>query len=231
MDVRELEKGLEHKLGPYVRFIGVYASDRIPFIHYSAKPVLLIANTLKSGTDINTIGHWVAFYFEFQPQKRVIFFDSYGIPPQFYINSGFSNFLKKYNNTPIYHYGKQLQPDNSMKCGLYFLLFIHSISHLGLKDFTKFLYNRFTFKKRELTYNDKYVTRYYFKYLSKSNCSQWKTGDKRAITYKECISNIGEKLGFQNKLKIILTLHCFKRVVHIFSVLYLMFFLFLFSGD
>ena len=118
-----------------------------------------------------------------------------------------------------------------MKCGLYVLLFIHSISHLGLKDFTKFLYNRFTFKKRELTYNDKYVTRCYFKYLSKSNCSQWKTGDKRAITYKECISNIGEKLGFQNKLEIILTLHCFKRVVHIFSVLYLMFFLFLFSGD
>ena len=81
MDVRELEKALEHKLGPYIRFIGVYASDRIPFIHYSAKPVLLIANTLKSGTDINTIGHWVAFYFEFQPQKRVVFFDSYGIPP------------------------------------------------------------------------------------------------------------------------------------------------------
>ena len=147
MDVRELEKALEHKLGPYVRFIGVYASDRIPFIHYSAKPVLLIANTLKSGTDINTIWHWVAFYFEFQPQKRVIFFDSYGIPPQFYINSGFSNFLKKYNNTPIYHYGKQLQPDNSMKCGLYVLLFIHSISHLGLKDFTKFLYNRLLLKK------------------------------------------------------------------------------------
>ena len=102
----------------------MFISDRIPFIHYSAKPVLLIANTLKSGTDINTIGHWIAFYFEFQPQKRVIFFDSYGIPPQFYINSGFSNFLKKYNNTPIYHYGKQLQPDNSMKCGLYVLLFM-----------------------------------------------------------------------------------------------------------
>ena len=64
-----------------------------------------------------------------------------------------------------------------MECGSYVILFIHSISHLGLKDFTKFLYNRFTFKKRELMYNDKYVTRYYFKYLSKSNCSQWKTGD------------------------------------------------------
>ena len=216
MDVRELEKALKHKLGPYVRFIGIYASDRIPFIQYSAKPVLLIANTLKSGTDINTIGHWVAFYFEFQPQKRVIFFDSYGLPPQFYINSGFSDFLKKYDNTPIYHYGKQLQPDNSMKCGLYVLLFIHSISHLGLKDFTKFLYGRFVFKKRELPYNDKYVTRYYFKYLSKSNCSQWKTGNKRAITYKECMSNTGEKLGLLNKLKIILISYCFKISISYF---------------
>ena len=95
MDVRELEKALKHKLGPYVRCIGIYASDRIPFIQYSAKPVLLIAITLKSGTDINTIGRWVAFYFEFQPQKRVIFFDSYGLPPQFYINNVFSDFLKK----------------------------------------------------------------------------------------------------------------------------------------
>ena len=55
MDVRELEKALKHKLGPYVRFIGIYASGRIPFIQHSAKPVLLIANTLKSGTDINTV--------------------------------------------------------------------------------------------------------------------------------------------------------------------------------
>ena len=30
-----------------------------------------------------------------------------------------------------------------MKCGLYVLLLIHSISHLGLKDFTKILYSRF----------------------------------------------------------------------------------------
>ena len=74
---------------------------------------------------------------------------------EFHLNSilivGFLIFLKKYNNTPIYHYGKQLQPDNSMKCGLYVLLFIHSISHLGLKDFTKFLYNRFTLKKKTRT--------------------------------------------------------------------------------
>ena len=100
MEVRELEKALKHKLGPYVKFIGIYASNRIPFIFYSTKPVLLIANTLKSSAVINTIGHWVAFYFEFQPIKR-LFFYSYGLPPHFYINSGFSDFLKKYRNTPF----------------------------------------------------------------------------------------------------------------------------------
>ena len=70
MEVRELEKALKHKLCPYVKFIGIYAANRIPFISYSTKPVLLIANTLKSSADINTIGHWVAFYFEFQPKKK-----------------------------------------------------------------------------------------------------------------------------------------------------------------
>ena len=143
MEVRELEKALKHKLGPFVKFIGNYASNRIPFIPYSTKPVLLIANTLKSSADINTIGHWVAFYFEFQPKKRLIFFYSYGLPPHFYINSGFSDFLKKYRNTPIHHFGKQLQPDNSVKCGLYVIMFIHYISHFGLKQFTSYLYSRF----------------------------------------------------------------------------------------
>ena len=61
-----------------------------------------------------------------------------------------------------------------------------------LKELSSFLYSSFHLKKRYLTYNDKYVTRYYFKYLSKSPCSHWKTGNKRAMTYKECISNMGE---------------------------------------
>ena len=75
MEVRELEKALKYKLGLYVKFIGIYASDRIPLISYSTKPILLIAcNTLKSSANINTIGHWVAFCFEFQPKKKAIFF-------------------------------------------------------------------------------------------------------------------------------------------------------------
>ena len=45
MEVRELEIALKYKLGSYVKFIGTYASDRLPFIPYNTKPILLIANT------------------------------------------------------------------------------------------------------------------------------------------------------------------------------------------
>ena len=69
MEVRELEKALKYKLGLYVKFIGIYASDRIRFISYSTKPVLLTANTLKSSANINTIGHWVTFFFNFNLKK------------------------------------------------------------------------------------------------------------------------------------------------------------------
>ena len=121
----------------------------------------------------------------------MIFFDSYGLSPHFYINRGFSEFLRKYRDTPIYHFGTQFQPDNSIKCGLYVTLFVHYTFLFGLNKFTSFLYSRFHLKKRDLSYNDTYVTRHYFKYLSKSPCPHWKTGNKRAITYKECISHVG----------------------------------------
>ena len=69
MEVRELESSLKHKLGSRIKFIGVYTSDSLLFISYNTKPIILIANTLKSTTNINTVGHWVAIYFEFQPKK------------------------------------------------------------------------------------------------------------------------------------------------------------------
>ena len=147
MNVRELESALKHKLGSRIKFIGVYISDQLPVISYNTKPIVLIANTLKSTANINTVGHWVGIYFEFQPKKRLIFFDSYGLSPDFYVNSGFSKFLRKYRGTPIYHFGTQFQLDNSMKCGLYISLFVHYISLYGLNKFASFLYSRFHFKK------------------------------------------------------------------------------------
>ena len=90
---------------------------------------------------------------------------------------------------PVYHYGLQFQLDNSMKYGLYVLMFVHYISLYGMKQFTNFIYKFHS--KQKLSYNDKYFTRYCFRYLSKSPCSHWKSGNKRAMTYKECISYIG----------------------------------------
>ena len=190
MDVRELERALKFRIGTHIKYVGIHASDQLPFIQHNIKPVLFIANTLKSSANINTVGHWVVFYFEFDPIIKVIFFDSYGFSPYFYKDSGFSAFLSRYGNIPIYHFEKQIQPHMSVKCGLYVLLFVHFISHFGLNNFTRFFYARFHFVKRYLFYNDKYVTAYFFKYLSKSHCSYWKTGNKRAITYKECVSHV-----------------------------------------
>ena len=58
-------------------------------------------------------------------------------------------FLKKYRNTPIHHFGKQLQPDNSIKCGLYVIMFIHYVSHFGLKLFTSFFNTVDLLKKKK----------------------------------------------------------------------------------
>ena len=186
-----MESALKNKLGPHIKFIGIYTSDHLPFISYNTKPIVLIANTLKSSANINTVGHWVGFDFEIYPKKQVIFFDSYGFSQHFYVNSGFSAFLRRYRQTPIYNFGRQFQPDSSMKCGLYVSPFAHYISLYGVNKFTSYIYNRFHIKKKDLAYNDKYVTRYYFKYLSKPPCSHWKIRNKRTITYKECISYKG----------------------------------------
>ena len=174
MEVRELESALNFRIGPCIKYIGIYASDQLPFIQFNTKPVLFIANTLKTSANINTIGHWVVFYIQFEPITKIIFFDSYGFSPYFYKNSGFSNFVSRYGNVPVQYFVKQIQPAISIKCGLYVLLFIHFVSHFGLKKFISFLYTHFRFKKRHLGYNDKYVTEYFFKHLSKSPCSHWK---------------------------------------------------------
>ena len=192
MDVRELELALRSKIGDRVHYIGVYTSDNLPTVQYSIKPIIFIANTLKSSSDINIIGHWVAFYIEYYPSKRIIFFDSYGISPYRYPNKSFSQYINMYKKKKmvLYYTSRQLQPNLSIKCGLYVLLFIHYTTHYGLDNFIQYIHQFHS--KNALSYNDKYVTRYYFKFLAKSkNCLEWKTKGKKAITYKECLSFLG----------------------------------------
>ena len=93
MDVGELESILKLKLGPHIKFIGIYTSDRLPVISYNAKPIVLIANTLKSSANINTVGHWFRFYLEFYLKKRVMFLTVMGSHHTFMLIVDFLHFL------------------------------------------------------------------------------------------------------------------------------------------
>ena len=185
MDTRELTSSLSGRLGDFTVFLGVFSSDKLPSINFNPKPVIFIANTLHSNTSVTTVGHWVCFYLEFQPVGNMIFFDSFGFPPGFY-NSDFLTFInEKYPKFNVFDFGVQMQPNESQKCGLYVLNFVHYVSHYGIEKFKCFFKNRFNSKN--LRQNDAIVTRYYFKHLSKhKTCTYWKKGRKRAITYAEC---------------------------------------------
>ena len=89
MDVRDIELALCNRIGKHTAYTGIYSSDTLPYYQYSVKPVLFIANTLKSTESVETLGHWVGFYIEYLPSQRIIFFDSFGISPTLYISTGF----------------------------------------------------------------------------------------------------------------------------------------------
>ena len=185
MDTRELQSALRGRLGPYVEYKGVYTSDQLPVYLNNSCPIAFISNTLESKADISTVGHWVAFYIEFAPIKKVLFFDSYGLLPDVY-SSYYSDFIhKSYSSFSIQDFGVQLQPNSSHKCGMYVLHFIHFLSHHGVDKYISFFHSQFN--PKNLTLNDSIVTRYYFNYLNRSkSCVYWKHGSKRAITYAEC---------------------------------------------
>ena len=189
MDTTEIEVALKGRLGPFSEFKGVYSSDTLPLFKFSSKPFIIITNTLSSKSDVNLVGHWVAFYISFQPKKQIVFFDSYGLSPLFY-SRYFSTWLNYYTNFSLKEFGCQIQPDTSQKCGLYVILFTHFISHYGMSRFCSFYRTCFNFQK--LKQNDVLVTSYFFKKIIKRNlsCSPWKMKqrkDRHALTYKECL--------------------------------------------
>ena len=188
MDTREIESFLKGKLGPYVHYKGVFTSDNLPFITYSIKPIIIIANTLDSQVDISVVGHWVAFYMSFHPKPYLLFFDSYGQSPHFY-SCHFSSWLKLYSKFHVQEFSRQIQPEYSQKCGLYVIHFIHYTSYFGIDKYRLFFQNNFSSRKQFL--NDILVTRYFFnRIMKKKNCIYWKKykrNGNHAITYNECL--------------------------------------------
>ena len=127
---------------------------------------------MKSSDNVSAMGHCVGFYIGSFPNKRIVFFDSLGILPDNYINIGFPTFLENYNPFSVHHFATQFQPDSSIKCGLCVCMFVHYMSIYGINMLTSYIFRNLRFKIRGLDFNDKFVTRYYFKYLSrKQNCS------------------------------------------------------------
>ena len=189
MDVREIQNILRGRLGPYVHYKGIFTSDKLPRYRYNVKPIVFIANTLSSQTDISVVGHWVAFYMSFYPKKLIIFFDSYGLSPHFY-SRDLSDWMQQYSQFHIQEFGHQIQPDKSQKCGLYVLQFIHYVSYFGIHKYKRYYSD--TYSTHRLNQNDQMVTNYVFKHILKvNNCSQWKMkikGNKHAITYEECLT-------------------------------------------
>ena len=188
MDSREIENSLRGRLGPNIHYKGIFTSDMLPIIRYNTKPVIIIANTLNSRADVSTLGHWVAFYISFNPKPYLLFFDSYGFNPHFY-SSDFSRWLEFYSNFQTQEFGQQIQPDTSIKCGLYVIHFTHYISYFGVEKYKFFFSHKFS--NRKLVQNDRVVCTYFFtRVMKKNTCSQWKSRKRRnmnAITYKDCL--------------------------------------------
>ena len=183
MDVRELELGLRGNLGDKAQYTGIYTSDNIPYIQETPQPIVFIVNTLKSTADTRILGHWVSFYLEY---PRLIFFDSYGFHPYLYGES-FKRIIDLYKTKGMecIYFNKQLQPNTSVKCGLYTLFFIHYTSHYTIDAFIDTYFNIFSSSLEE---NDRIVTHYYFKYMNAGrSCKDWKYGKDRAIRYQECL--------------------------------------------
>ena len=192
MDTTELESALKGRLGALVNYVGVFSSDsvgrmKIPLKRNNA--LIFIANTLEASSDINNMGHWVCFYIAKSPNNRIIFFDSYALSPEIYTHH-FQLFLKRNSSFKFFEFKTPVQPDRSYKCGFYVLFFIHSMSHYGVRQTLQKIKKNMS--GRELYKNDRWVLQYYFKFLGRRKCSEWRFGDKRAITYSECLK-AGEK--------------------------------------
>ena len=194
MDTEELDSCLKYRLGDRVNYIGIFTSDDVGnmrLVNDRKKPIIFIANTLTRADDINVMGHWICFYIEKSPFNEVIFFDSYGLDPGLYCK-GFETFISRNELYSIYDFGMQLQSTESYKCGLYVAFFIHYTSLCGIHETISKI--KHTFSVYNTHANDRYVTRYFLTYLSGKSCAQWRRGNKRAITYKECLANINGRI-------------------------------------
>ena len=188
MDSHELDSYIRKTLSDKVQYMGIFTSDDVGIMKIfsnRSKPIIFVANTLKKSDDSSIMGHWVCFYIEKSPLNKIIFFDSYGLNPVFYCK-GFELFISKNRRFSIYNIGMHMQGLDSYKCGLYVIFFIHYTSLYSIGETLVKIKN--TFSANTTSINDRYITRYFFKFISRKSCTRWKAGGERAVTYRECLA-------------------------------------------
>ena len=129
MNTSEIDSILTQGLkGTNSKFLGVFASDRLPS-HIHSFPSCLVANTdphNQPGTQ------WVAFYFI--GPSELEFFDSFGMHPSFH---GFNL------DSKVHYNDHQIQSFTSAVCGQYCIYFLyHRARSLDLVSICKDLIRR-----------------------------------------------------------------------------------------
>lgn len=105
--------------------IGIYARDELPET-FKKTPSCFIVNTHER----NKPGaHWLAFFVD--EDKRVEFFDPYGLHPSFY---GIDTYLNKVSSSWSYN-SKRIQAQLSNSCGQICLFYLYlKARHFSLND-------------------------------------------------------------------------------------------------
>ena len=184
MNTLDLARNLRNNLGVKVAFWGIFCSDELLNLVIEKevinKPIVLIVNTLRTFDDREKMGHWVCFHFT---RDKAVFFDSFGLDPRVYCRE-FYSFVEK-TSFNWFRFKVQLQPPESIKCGLYSFMFCHYLSYHELLDTVKFI--REMFSERDKFGNDFVVSQYFIENMKDPKCSIWRNLEEKAITYNECL--------------------------------------------
>lgn len=114
MNEDELKELILQKQHLQKYFLGVFASDELPYLKLKKRKCCFIANTQPRGLPGE---HWVAFWLENNQQPRKEYFDPFGLPPNV---TSFKEFLY-----PKFTYSKRfLQNAFTNICGLYAIHFL-----------------------------------------------------------------------------------------------------------
>jgi hypothetical protein len=133
-------------------FLGCLAKDEIPQA-ITNFPACFIMNTKPRS---NRGEHWLAIYYNNSGQGY--FFDSYGMPPNFY---KLDKYMQSTSKEGKYVYNPKRLQGVSNLCGLYCILFLYFKARNRLDDFfSKFSTNLHT--------NDSYILNKLLKYSNKT---------------------------------------------------------------